>query len=296
VRWPPDHPAETDPALSPWRRGASELCPDAQVVRVLRHVPGRRVATLVRTPAGRRVVKVFASPRARGNQRRLAALAATDAGPLVPRPLGADRSGHVGLVDFVPGASLRQLEGERLTAACALAGHALRRLHASGARLDRTWSIADEARALRASSGPRTRAAIALALELHLPAADALLVCAHRDFHPAQAVLNADGRLGLIDLDDAAMAPPALDVGNFLAHLAKDAALDERPSETVESASAAFLDAYGDSPPQLARWTRLSLARLAGLAETRHRDRAQVQRLLDALAVGAVTRARVSAS
>jgi Ser/Thr protein kinase RdoA (MazF antagonist) len=268
VRWPPDHPAVTDPALARWSAGAESICPDAEVVQVLRYVPGRRVATRVRTGGSEAVLKIFASPRARGNHRRLTALASTD---LVPYPLAVDETGHVGLMEFIDGTPL---SADRSPDAAHQAGAAVRRLHDSGARLDRAWSVADELAQLRRTAGPQTHAAVEEAIRRWTPASLNTSVPSHRDCYPAQAVLTSRG-VRLIDLDDAAMAPAGLDVGNFTAHLIKD----EAAPETV----AAFIEGYGEVPAEHASWERLTLARLAALAETRHGRPDDVHKLLQLL-------------
>jgi Ser/Thr protein kinase RdoA (MazF antagonist) len=282
VRWPPDHPAVTDPALARWRAGVESVCPQAEVVRVLRYVPGRRVATRVRTGAQEAVLKIFAKPRARGNHRRLTTLANTSAAGLVPAPLGVDERGHVGLVEFVAGTPLADLHGDRLTEAAREAGEVLRRLHDSGAVLDREWSIEKEVVQLRRTAGARTRETIESAIGRCEHDVGNGCVPAHRDCYPAQAVLGSAG-VRLIDLDDAAMAPPGLDVGNFTAHLIKDAAVGAVPEEVASRAVAAFLDGYGDVLTDHRSWECLSLARLAGLAETRDRRPDDVRKLLDLL-------------
>src|SRR5262245_9349301 len=123
VRWPADHPALTDPALASWAVDADRLCPEAEVIRVLRHLPGRRVTTLVRTHDGLAVLKLFATSRARGGHRRLSAFADSPARSLVPRPLGY-RKGHLALVEFIPGTPLDRVADVALTPAAGLAGRA----------------------------------------------------------------------------------------------------------------------------------------------------------------------------
>jgi Ser/Thr protein kinase RdoA (MazF antagonist) len=282
VRWPPDHPAVTDPALARWRAGAESVCPQGEVVGVLRYVPGRRVATRVRIGGQEAVLKIFAGRRARGNHRRLTALAHTSAAGLVPAPLAVDEQGHVGLVEFVVGTPLSDLGGDQLPEAAREAGEVLRRLHGSGAVLDREWSIDKELVQLRRTAGARTRQAIEGAIGRCSHDVGNGSVPAHRDCYPAQAVLGSAG-VRLIDLDDAAMAPPGLDVGNFTAHLIKDGAVGAVPEEVATRAVAAFLDGYGDVPADHARWECLSLARLAGLSETRDRRPDDVRKLLDLL-------------
>jgi hypothetical protein len=285
MHWPPDHPAVADAALSRWRVGAEEVCPDAEPVRTLRHWPGQRVATLVRTGGGEAVLKIYARPRARGNHRRLLALEASKAAGLVPRPIAVDRSGRVGLLEFVPGLTLDRLHGEPLTAAARKAGETLRRIHESGAELDRNWSCQDEASRLAEVAGPQTRAAIEQVLAEGLPDSTDHAVPSHRDCNPEQAVLTEAG-VRFIDADDAAIAPAGLDPGNFTAYFTKDAITGALAPVDAEAATDAFLDGYGGPPRDLGWWQRLALARLAGLAETRDRDREAMRRLLTAVEAG----------
>jgi Ser/Thr protein kinase RdoA (MazF antagonist) len=283
--WPSDHPAVADDALSEWRSGAEEICPDAVAVRTLRYLRGRRVATLVRTRDGEAVLKIFASPRARGNHRRLRALEASKADGVCPYAIAVDRSGHVGLLEFIPGETLDRLGGWRLVAAAAEAGAALRRMHESGAALDRGWSLRDEVRQLRAVAGPQSRPVVERVIADGLPRGSGPTVPSHRDCYPAQAVLTASA-IRYIDADDAAMAPAPLDPANFTAHLAKAAIVGDVDPGEAETAAEAFLVGYGGAPPELETWQRLTLARLAGLAETRHGDPHAMRRLLGAVEAG----------
>lgn len=283
MQWPPDHPAVGDAALAPWLGGAAELCPAGRIDGTLRHLVGRRVAVRVRTPDGPAVLKVFANPRARGNHRRLVRLAASTAHDLVPRTRGADASGHVALAEWVPGRPLDRHEGGRLIAGCAVVGEALARLHAAGAVLDRRWTADDELALLRAQAVPGTAPWMKAAGEVARRVAGEPLVCAHRDFHPAQVVLGR-GAVRLIDLDDAAMAPPALDVGNFVAHLRRAGVVGACSPAIASAASSAFLAGYGRVEGDVAAWSWLSMVRLAGLAEARHGRPDWSRRLLRAAA------------
>jgi hypothetical protein len=281
VRWPADHPAVTDGVLAPWASEADRLCPEAEVIRVLRHLPGRRVTTLVRTGDGFAVLKLFATSRARGGHRRLTAFAESPAGPLVPRPIGY-RKGHLALVEFIPGTPLDQLGDDGVVAAAGLAGRALRRLHDSGAVLDRTWVLGDEIAQLRRTAGPATRTAVERAIARWAPPDQRGTVPSHRDCHPGQVVWTED-RVRFIDLDDSAMAPPGLDAGNFLAHLQMEAFLERRTKDSAAKAVDAFGSGYGSEPPALRAWTQLALVRLAALAETRHKSVEQATVLCRAL-------------
>lgn len=282
MRWPDAHPACTDPALAAWAEGAEEVCPDGVVKTILRYLPGRRVSSVVDTARGPVVLKLFANPRARGNHRRLVALAASGAAAAVPRPIAVDSSGHVGLLEFVSGTTLAGVEPDRVPEACFGAGQQLARIHASGAVLDRTWTVDDELAQLSRTWGPASRASLAtLAARCPRPSEDIVLP-AHRDCHPAQAVVTRKGPVRWIDLDDAAMAPPGLDVGNFLAHLRREAVLRRLPVGEVDAGRAAFVAGYGELPADTANWELLSLARLAALAETRHRSTEETAMLLSA--------------
>lgn len=251
---------------------------------VLRHVPDRRVALAAfdrrTTDAAPCVVKAYVSPRARGNDRRLRMLAGSSAAALLPESLGVSSDGHVGVVSWSPGTLLDRCSGALLVGAAEAAGAALRALHGAGVELDRAWTWADESSALTRRSPESTRglAAAVAAVETQQDA----LVPSHRDFHPRQVVVDAAG-VRLIDLDDAALAPAGLDVGNMLAHLWREHLVGRQDAVTARAAMEAFAGGYGALPEDLELWTVAALVRLAGLAEARHRDPEERDRLLDAV-------------
>ena len=199
------------------------------------------------------------------------ALAAAGLKEIVPVSFGCDATGHVGVLDHRPGWGLEDLPDQDFVVACRCAGVALRRLHDSGADLDRTWRLDDESAQL-ARSAPAGLQALATDV-----AADALripegpLVPSHRDCHPRQLVVDHQ-QVAWIDLDDCAMAPRGLDVGNMIAHLTREHVVGRRNRSIASASRQAFLDGYAWSfdPDDLGRWERLTLVRLAGLAEARH--------------------------
>jgi Ser/Thr protein kinase RdoA (MazF antagonist) len=308
--WPDDHPVLTDPALKPWADGLDEILPRAVAGPVLRYLPGRRATTAVwsgqtaHEPGGiRLVVKVFASPRARGSQRRLAALAAAGPAGIAPQALGADASGHVLAIGWVPGRELDGLTGSALVAGLASAGARLRALHQSPAVLDREWTWVEEAMMLRrkvaaavSATGiaePEVVAALLHVRDQVLARTSYLvgvpLVPVHRDCHPKQAVVDDAGRASWIDLDDASMGPALLDLGNLLAHLDRDRLVGRRSANDTQVTRDAFLAGYLTAGPadlddrDLAAWELLSLTRLVAIALERHRDVVQAGLLLTEL-------------
>lgn len=278
--WPADHPLHTDPALAPWAEAAEAAVPGAVCTRVLRYLEGRRVASLLESPRGWVVLKVFVRPRARGNDRRLRLLVASPVADLVPRPLYVDPTGHVSVVSWTAGEVYEQVDRDRFVAAANPIGRALRRLHESGAPLDRCWTYDDEVAQLWRRATPSTRSVVEEVIASTASLANEPLAPAHRDCHPRQVVLRGD-RIAWIDLDDAALAPPALDVGNLIAHLRRDACLGRRDRAATEEAIAEVVEGYGSVSSGLEGWTRLALARLAGLAETRHSRPDDRNRLLE---------------
>jgi Ser/Thr protein kinase RdoA (MazF antagonist) len=245
--------------------------PDITVSTVLRHVVGRRVTALGDAGNQPVVVKVFHGQRARGNHRRLTALAAAGLTDIVPVSFGCDATGHVSVVEHRPGLGLEQLPDRAYVSACEAAGLALRRIHDSTAKLDRVWRLDDEVAQLgrRTPEGLQTLVADVAADARR--AVESGFVPAHRDCHPRQLVIEGE-HVAWIDLDDCAMAPRELDVGNMIAHLTREHVVGRRDRVTASASRCAFLDGYSWSfvPADLARWERLSLVRLAGLAETRH--------------------------
>ena len=64
--------------------------------------------------------------------------------------------------------------------------------------------------------------------------------------------------------------PAGLDVGNFVAHLHREAVIGARTDDVAEAAVERFLAGYGPAPVDVAAWEALARLRLAGLATSRH--------------------------
>jgi hypothetical protein len=85
----------------------------------------------------------------------------------------------------------------------------------------------------------------------------------HRDLYEEQVLVGE--RIGLIDVDDAALGPPELDLGNLAAHLEL---LERRIDADLSDPAAAILAGYRSTGPALdhvllERCRTLSLLRLA---------------------------------
>jgi aminoglycoside phosphotransferase (APT) family kinase protein len=85
----------------------------------------------------------------------------------------------------------------------------------------------------------------------------------HRDLYEEQILVGE--RIGLIDLDDVALGPPELDIGNLLAHVDL---LALRSGRDLSAPTRALLEAYSRAGASLdadllERCRRLTILRLA---------------------------------
>ena len=233
----------------------------------LKRKPGRR--RTLRASGSRRtaIVKIYESERAPVVAARVAALSAGPPEPRVPEVLHLDAGRRMVVVSEVGGTPLRESIVTGDVAACARVGRALAGWH-------RAWhnaspeglaphTMEDEERILlsRAETAPPP---IRAAVRSALPSLRGEWPCTtvvHRDLYEEQVLLG--DRVGLIDLDDAALGPPELDVGNLIAHVEL---LERRRGADFRAPRDALLAGYGaDSLDRalLDRCRRLALLRLA---------------------------------
>ena len=227
---------------------------------VVRHKPGRRCTLRYRLDDGASVfAKTYASRRAarvHESYRRLAVAASVR----LPAPLGWDADSRLVATAPLPGDPVRDrlLTGEStLGDEIAVLLHAF---HTSGAVLERRRTLRDEILPLVERVDRLSLAAPTLA-----PAARRCLSLAragcdrswrwrwrpiHHDFYEDQLVEGADG-LGMLDLDDAAMSEPAVDVANLIAHLRLRALRSEARPAGATAVARAFLRKYRDLDPEL---------------------------------------------
>ncbi len=277
-------------------------------IAVLRYRPGRRCLLRYRFADGTSAIigKLTAKgvhKRGLAVQRRLRLAGFDDAaadGIAVPEPLGAVPALGLWLQREVPGRPLQAcLEEHAAARHCARAAMALVKLHRQPAGAEaRAWTIADElavldARLLELAASRAELGQTLATLRARCHAAAARLPAAppcgiHRDFYPEQLIVDGD-RLHLVDLDLYSRGDPALDAGNFIAHLL-EAAIRGRGDATAHAPLVtAFRDRFlalspATSPAAVAIHTLLSLARLAQIS-TRVPGRGQTtQAILEACA------------
>jgi aminoglycoside phosphotransferase (APT) family kinase protein len=222
-------------------------------VQVLRHKPGRRctlryqlddgACVFAKTYANRRAARVHESYRQIAAGSRVA----------IPVPLGWDEDARLVATAPLPGSPLL----DRLRAGDRDLGYeiadVLHALHSSQVVLERRHSLADELSPL----SDRVERLTAAEPALRLSAERCLLLAAegcghgwpwrwrpvHRDFYEDQ--LLADGSaLAMLDLDDAAMSEPAIDVANLIAHLRLRALRSETTPQRLNRVARAFLRRY----------------------------------------------------
>lgn len=175
----------------------------------LKHKPGRRSTWLAVGPRGHAIVKRYESDRAPSVAARVAALGTGPVEPAVPEVLACHPELRVIVLSEVPGAPFREtvLAGE--LAACGRVGMALARWHSAWAGVNpsgfRSHSAEREVALLlaRADTVPVALAEAVRAAASALGGEWASSTVVHRDLYEEQVLVG--GRIGLIDLDDAAL-------------------------------------------------------------------------------------------
>jgi len=256
--------------------------------RMTRHKPGRRSVFYYQLEMGERI-GVYGKMRARGadldtqnllEELRGAGLARASGGRAsVPRPLGCLPQWNMTLQEEAPGKllslALDESEAQRSVAQVA---EALFRLHSSGVNSHRVHGVADELEILQtrldnaAERAPAWRdriTAIGQSCSLiaaQLPPVRALGI--HRDFYPDQVIIEGD-ETTLLDLDLFALGDPALDVGNFTAHLTEMALRDHGHPQHFKALEDAFEERYEALAPGVPRRS-MRIYRLLTLARHIH--------------------------
>ncbi len=249
-----------------------------QPARVLAYrLEKRCVLRLGQGPAGSAIIKVMRPKNlpAMVEAHRQAAVA-------VPKLIHVDSKAGIVVMDDLPGAPLDQVAPAAAPAAHAAAGQLLRDFHLPAPQPQGRRTVASELdqlavwTRLAARLFPQLDGALAAGLaELEATAAEDCSVCTrlHRDFYDKQILVDG-ARLTLLDLDTAATGDPALDLGNYLAHLRLRHLQDPLQHPDPEGCTQAFLGAYRPHAQLLGRvawWQAAALLRLAALYSFRPR-------------------------
>lgn len=204
----------------------------------------------------------------------------------IPEPLGLVSAWHMALQRKVPGIPSTQLlptdSGLFLARRIAALAH---KLHHTPVPTAKTHTLADELAILRdrlpqvAEQHPHW----ATRIEAVLSACDRLatqfpltsqLTGIHRDFYPDQILVDADHpggqRLWVVDLDLYCLGSPAVDIGNFIAHMTEQSLRELRDAAALRDRELALQEAYlspaadtgiGTTAPEIELYTVLTLVR-----------------------------------
>ena len=213
----------------------------------------------------------------------------------VPKILFSDINFGVIATDWTEGVSIHDIvEPSVIHEACGSAGEIARKLHAIQAGDQDSRTAQDEIDELERKVSLATRilpqwadifkrSLRSLKEEKHRMNS-APTVVSHRDYYDKQVLYSQNGAT-LLDCDSLTLADPALDVGNFLAHLTLRSLQNPSLREIYTAGALKFLDMYNDTEFDLSDrinwWKASSLVRLATLYCLRPRWRGLTPALLD---------------
>lgn len=196
-------------------------------------------------------------------------------------------------MESAPGDSLHlSLDDPKFPGFCYSAGRLLHKIHSVPTRDLPVYAISDELANLKYRSEkaselfPSHRAAFTTAFDRllsHKPDDNHPRACVHRDFYDKQ-VLHSQGRITLLDYDNMAVSDPALDFGNFSAHLWLRKLQEPSSARLIDGGLKMFEKGYEDADNKYKRraewWRGAALIRLAALYLFRPRWRSIAVKLL----------------
>lgn len=266
---------------------------------LIRHKPGRRALVEYTVTSGSGVSsKLLGKLRARGLDRAALRIQETlyrstfgDDTPdavCVPETLGAIPELSLWLQRKVPGVRVTERLGQSGDAAvCERVADALHKLHGTAIATPRRHTLSDEIELLCDRLLPRlahTHPALAVRSERLAGACRRLAATIpdgpqrgiHRDFHPDQLLVDGE-RMWLVDFDLYCSGHPALDAGNFVAHLTELALRRFGDPSALADCEHAFRQRFlmlagRELEGALGGYTLLALARHVYLS-TRYEDR-----------------------
>jgi len=261
--------------------------------RLVRHKPGRRCVVYYEFDVGRRL-GIYGKIRARGADHRTHTLLRAFESAALDHAAGTSRVGVPRAIAVVPELNLtlqcacpgavvtpllEQVEGVSLMQPVA---EALFGFHRAGVEARRSHAISDELAILRsrlteaAALAPIWRERIEQVLEACCEIASRLdlpQICGiHRDFYSDQVLVDGS-TVTLLDLDLFAAGDPALDVGNFSAHLTELSMRVHATPDRFAAHEKAFEERYLALAPEVPResiriYRILTLARHVHLSMT----------------------------
>lgn len=315
-------------AIRPLLAAALGVAPEALDLRppqLVREKPGRRALVRYRGAAGDAPFDLLGKLRAKGPDIRTAALhralrlrgldGRAPGATGVPASRGRIDVLHLWLQERAPGLTATEfLRPDAPTEAATQTGAALAQLHRADVATARGWSLADESavldRALGAAAAEQPREAPRLAAIAGR--ARALLARLepvrptgiHRDFHPDQVLIDGP-QVWIVDLDLYASGDPAIDLGNYLAHIAELALRRHGAPDALAAHEAAFLGGYRQILPEI-DICRVAVLRIVSLArhiqistrfaDRRHATAGLIGAVEAALDAGAADAASISAA
>lgn len=207
----------------------------------------------------------------------------------LPQALAYDTPLGAAVYSALPGRP-PELTGPRAVEDASLCGTALKELRERGARDGEPWTAGDEIAGLEQWHAriSRYRADLELPFQIALERVSrsleslpkmALAAC-HRDFHEGQLLLGAGG-CGLLDFDTLCLADPALDIGNFCAHVRLSEIRGNGPARDFEARFQACAGTgHAGEAARNAAWKRAALLRLAAIHAFSSEPKDVVERLI----------------
>ncbi len=267
-------PARAEPAL---RRALPERDLRLREASLLRHKPGRRALVsyeLDLEDGG--TTTVLGKARAKGLDERSYRVQKTlwREGQPVPEPLGIVPEFYMWLQKKVAGVpameKLTGTGGRGLARKAAGLAHGLHESRVGPLRpphgIDRELEILHQRLPLVVAVNPRWEKRIERVLRLCNRVGEGLrqpeLRPVHRDFYPDQVLVDGD-RLWLLDLDLYCLGDPALDIGNFAAHLTEYSLRTFGDPDALRDREEALEESFAGEEvfPRVRAYAALTLAR-----------------------------------